>query len=280
MDLHLNLADWRRHAPDWMAAAAAGFAAGAVLMVLELAWVAMFGAEGPWRSSHLVAAIALGQETAFTSDFDLGVVTVALLTHYVLGIVFGLVLAAVVAVLHREDSVGSIEALGIEALSGRLYEFLSRGETQRVDLFLALAHEPRMLFLDEPFTGLDPQFARRLGQLLRGLREMARVGEACGARPDTFSGLAGMGDLIVTCWSRHSRNRRAGELLARGFTAEAAAREIGMAVEGITAAPVLGELARSVGVEMPIVDAVGAVLRGTAPLSLVSSLMEREPTTE
>jgi glycerol-3-phosphate dehydrogenase (NAD(P)+) len=120
----------------------------------------------------------------------------------------------------------------------------------------------------------------KAGLISRGLREMARVGEACGARPDTFSGLAGMGDLIVTCWSRHSRNRRAGELLARGFTAEAAAREIGMVVEGITAAPVLGELARSVGVEMPIVDAVGAVLRGTAPLSLVSSLMEREPTTE
>jgi len=120
----------------------------------------------------------------------------------------------------------------------------------------------------------------KAGLISRGLREMARVGEACGARPDTFSGLAGMGDLIVTCWSRHSRNRRAGELLARGFTPEAAAREIGMVVEGITAAPVLSELARSVGVEMPIVDAVGAVLRGTAPLSLVSSLMEREPTVE
>jgi hypothetical protein len=96
MDLHLNLADWRRHAPDWTAAVVAGFAAGAVLMVVELAWVAMFGAEGPWRSSHLV-----------------WVVGVALVTHYVLGVAFALVLAAVVAVLHREDSVGSIEALGI-----------------------------------------------------------------------------------------------------------------------------------------------------------------------
>ena len=111
----------------------------------------------------------------------------------------------------------------------------------------------------------------KAGLISRGLREMARLGEACGARPETFAGLAGMGDLIVTCWSRHSRNRRAGELLARGFTPEAAAREIGMVVEGITAAPVLGELARAKGVEMPIVDAVGAVLRGTAPLSLVSS---------
>lgn len=113
MDLHLNLSGWRRHAPDWTAAAVAGFAAGAALMVLELAWVAMFGAEGPWRSSHLVAAIALGAQTAFTSEFNLWVVSVALLTHYALGIAFGLVLAAVVAIVHREDSVASIEAIGI-----------------------------------------------------------------------------------------------------------------------------------------------------------------------
>lgn len=62
-----------------------------------------------------------------------------------------------------------MEALGIEALAGRLYEHMSRGETQRVDLFLALAHEPELLFLDEPFTGLDAQHARRLAELLRDL---------------------------------------------------------------------------------------------------------------
>ena len=56
--------------------------------------------------------------------------------------------------------------------------------------------------------------------ITRGLAEMARLGEACGARGETFAGLAGMGDLIVTCWSRHGRNRRAGELIARGATAE------------------------------------------------------------
>jgi glycerol-3-phosphate dehydrogenase (NAD(P)+) len=120
----------------------------------------------------------------------------------------------------------------------------------------------------------------KAGLISRGLREMARLGEACGARPGTFSGLAGMGDLIVTCWSRWSRNRRAGELLARGFTPEAAAREIGMVVEGLTTTPVLRGLAQRVGVAMPITDAVGAVLEGTPLLSLVSSLMEREPTTE
>lgn len=73
--------------------------------------------------------------------------------------------------LHRamypHTSARVIEALGLDELGERLYEFLSRGETQRVDLFLALAHEPDLLFLDEPFTGLDPQFARQLTALLR-----------------------------------------------------------------------------------------------------------------
>jgi glycerol-3-phosphate dehydrogenase (NAD(P)+) len=120
----------------------------------------------------------------------------------------------------------------------------------------------------------------KAGLISRGLREMARLGEACGARPETFSGLAGMGDLIVTCWSRHSRNRKAGELIARGFTPDAAAGEIGMVVEGITTAPALRGLAQRLGVDMPITQAVCALLDGAPPLSLVSQLMEREPTSE
>src|SRR5438105_10159643 len=72
--------------------------------------------------------------------------------------------------------------------------------------------------------------------ITRGLAEMARLGEACGARPETFAGLAGMGDLIVTCWSRHGRNRRAGELIARGVAPAEAVAEIGQVVEGLTTA--------------------------------------------
>ncbi|MGH2996492.1 MAG: NAD(P)H-dependent glycerol-3-phosphate dehydrogenase [Gaiellaceae bacterium] len=114
----------------------------------------------------------------------------------------------------------------------------------------------------------------------RGLAEMARLGEACGARPETFAGLAGMGDLIVTCFSRYSRNRRAGELIARGSTPEEAAQEIGMAVEGLTTAPVLRDLAHRLGVELPITEAVCSVLAGVNPLDLVSGLMGRAPTDE
>lgn len=120
----------------------------------------------------------------------------------------------------------------------------------------------------------------KAGVISRGLREMARLGEACGARPETFSGLAGMGDLVVTCWSRYSRNRKAGELLARGFTPDAAWKEIGMVVEGLTTAPTLRSLSQRLDIELPITEAVCQVLEGKAPLALVSGLMERQPTTE
>jgi glycerol-3-phosphate dehydrogenase (NAD(P)+) len=89
-----------------------------------------------------------------------------------------------------------------------------------------------------------------------------------------------MGDLIVTCFSRYSRNRRAGELIARGSTPEEAAQEIGMAVEGLTTAPVLRDLAHRLGVELPITEAVCGVLAGVNPLDLVSGLMGRAPTDE
>lgn len=120
----------------------------------------------------------------------------------------------------------------------------------------------------------------KAGLISRGLREMARLGEACGARTETFSGLAGMGDLIVTCWSRHSRNRRAGELLVQGSTPAQAEREIGMVVEGITTAPVLRALAHRLAVELPITEAVCQVLEAQDPLTLASTLMARQPTTE
>jgi len=114
----------------------------------------------------------------------------------------------------------------------------------------------------------------------RGLAEMSRFAESAGARPDTFAGLAGMGDLIVTCWAPTGRNRRAGELIAQGATAEEAAAEIGMVVEGLTTAPVLRDLSHRLGVEMPITEGVCAVLQGASLTDLVQQLMRRAPTTE
>jgi glycerol-3-phosphate dehydrogenase (NAD(P)+) len=120
----------------------------------------------------------------------------------------------------------------------------------------------------------------KAGLVTRGLAEMRRLAEASGARPETFAGLAGMGDLIVTCWSPSGRNRRAGELIARGATPAEAVTEIGMVVEGLTTAPVLRDLSRRLGVEMPITEGVCAVLEGTTIAELFSQLMHRAPTTE
>jgi glycerol-3-phosphate dehydrogenase (NAD(P)+) len=116
--------------------------------------------------------------------------------------------------------------------------------------------------------------------ITRGLAEMARLGEACGARPETFSGLAGMGDLIVTCWSSYGRNRRAGELIAQGRSADEATAEIGRTVEGLTTAPALRDLSHRVGVELPITEGVCAVLSGQDLAELVLGLMGRQPTEE
>jgi glycerol-3-phosphate dehydrogenase (NAD(P)+) len=120
----------------------------------------------------------------------------------------------------------------------------------------------------------------KAGVIARGLAEMARLGEACGAHAETFAGLAGMGDLVVTCWSRHSRNRRAGELIASGRSVAEALEQIGQVVEGITVAPVVHELSQRLDIELPLTEAVCAVLSGNLPGQLVSSLMARRPTTE
>jgi glycerol-3-phosphate dehydrogenase (NAD(P)+) len=116
--------------------------------------------------------------------------------------------------------------------------------------------------------------------ITRGLVEMARLGEKLGADPETFFGLAGMGDLVVTCWHPSGRNRRAGELIAQGETRERALAEIGQTVEGLTTAPVLRDLSRRHGVEMPITEGVCAVLEGSSLHGMAADLMGRRPTDE
>src|SRR5207253_10909524 len=114
----------------------------------------------------------------------------------------------------------------------------------------------------------------------RGPVAMARLGGALGADPEPFAGLAGMGDLIVTCWHPSGRNRRAGELIARGASAEEAKAEIGQVVEGLTTAPVLRGLSHRLGVELPITEGVCAVLDGMPLDELLAGLMGRRPTGE
>lgn len=121
----------------------------------------------------------------------------------------------------------------------------------------------------------------RAALMTRGIAEMARLGMALGAEPLTFAGLAGLGDLVATCTSRHSRNRLAGELIAHGHSPDEVEREMGMVAEGLTAAPAVLSLARSLGVDMPITENVVAVVYGGKPVrDCVQDLMLREPRTE
>ena len=117
--------------------------------------------------------------------------------------------------------------------------------------------------------------------MTRGIVEIARLGVALGARAETFAGLAGMGDLIVTCTSRHSRNARAGRAIGEGKTLDEALGSTRMVVEGVFTARAALELARQTGVEMPITETVCAILfEGLPPRQGVSRLMERERTHE
>jgi glycerol-3-phosphate dehydrogenase (NAD(P)+) len=116
--------------------------------------------------------------------------------------------------------------------------------------------------------------------IARGLAEMTRLGDVAGARPETFAGLAGIGDLVVSCCSSKTRNRHAGELIAQGLTPERAVAEIGQTVEGLTTAPILRDLSNRLGVELPITEGVCAVLSGQSITELAAGLMGREPTEE
>jgi glycerol-3-phosphate dehydrogenase (NAD(P)+) len=117
--------------------------------------------------------------------------------------------------------------------------------------------------------------------MTRSLAEIARIGMRLGADFATFAGLAGIGDLIATCTSRHSRNRRAGELIATGESPARVEEVIGQVVEGIPTAYALHDLSRKLGVEMPVTDAVYDVLEnGVSPAAGVRNLMGREVTSE
>ena len=121
----------------------------------------------------------------------------------------------------------------------------------------------------------------KAGLITRGLAELARLGVALGGEPLTFSGLAGMGDLVATCTSDKSRNRRVGVELGRGRTLDDIVAETNMVAEGVKSTAAVLEIARANGVDMPIAAMVGAVLYDDAtPADLVPSLMLREAKAE
>ncbi|MGI6455667.1 MAG: NAD(P)H-dependent glycerol-3-phosphate dehydrogenase [bacterium] len=117
----------------------------------------------------------------------------------------------------------------------------------------------------------------RAALISRGLYELSLIGSALGAQPQTFSGLSGLGDLVVTCTSRHSRNRKFGELLAKGYRAEVAEEEVGMVVEGVTTVKSVPQLKKKYALELPISEEVYKIaIDGSDPKNAVERLMMRE----
>ena len=117
----------------------------------------------------------------------------------------------------------------------------------------------------------------RIALINRGLVELMRLGVALGANKETFMGLAGMGDLVLTCTDNLSRNRRMGLALASGMTIEEAQEEIQQVVEGVLAAEAVKEVADNLGIEMPICQQVyGILYEGTSPRAAVETLMRRQ----
>jgi len=117
----------------------------------------------------------------------------------------------------------------------------------------------------------------RAAMITRGMEEIRRLGLAMGCSERTFFGLAGIGDLIVTATSDHSRNNRAGTLIGQGRTPEEALKEVGMVVEGVNALPAAIRLCEKYGMEMPLIEAVQAVIqKGADPKEIVQDLMSRK----
>ena len=125
-------------------------------------------------------------------------------------------------------------------------------------------------------TGLGFGDNAKAALITRGIAEISRLGAAMGCREETFGGLAGIGDLIVTATSIHSRNNRCGMLLGQGVPVEEATRQVGMVVEGLNALPAALRLAKQYNVEMPIIETVDAVVSGQTPVAdAVRLLMKR-----
>ena len=125
--------------------------------------------------------------------------------------------------------------------------------------------------------GLDYGDNAKAALITRGNAELARLGVAMGCKAETFAGLSGMGDLIVTCTSMHSRNLHAGMLIGRGRDVETAKKEVGQVVEGINALPAACKLAKKYKVEMPIVNAVDDILSGRlAARDALATMMGRQ----
>ena len=124
--------------------------------------------------------------------------------------------------------------------------------------------------------GMEYGDSTKAALITRGIAEMARLGTKMGGKAETFAGLTGIGDLVVTCTSGHSRNRRAGELVGQGFTIEEAMKQVNMVVEGVPTTKAGYALMQKYEVEMPILSAIyEALFEGQPVKETINSLMMR-----
>jgi glycerol-3-phosphate dehydrogenase (NAD(P)+) len=177
---------------------------------------------------------------------------------------------------------GEDEALNVEirdALNGGLFRVYTNPDAIGVELAGALKN---VLGIAAGICdGLGFGDNAKAALVTRGLVEMARFAVDQGARPSTFYGLAGVGDVLTTCYSPFGRNRSVGERLGRGQTLDEILKGMANVAEGVTTARSLHEWARQRRVEMPIADEVYRILfEGKSPLAAVSALMERDPKEE
>lgn len=163
-------------------------------------------------------------------------------------------------------------------LTGELFRVYTNGDLVGVELCAAAKNVVAIAAGMSDGLGFGDNAKASL--ITRGLAEMSRLGRACGAHDVTFRGLAGMGDLVATCTSGHSRNRRAGELIAGGAPPGEVEARLGQVAEGLWTVGRLLELADTVGVELPICAEVAAAVAGKPVPACIRDLMNRAPAAE
>ncbi len=161
----------------------------------------------------------------------------------------------------------------VSAFSGRFMRVYTNRDIKGVELCGALKNV--IALAAGVSDGIGYGDNAKAAVITRGMAEICRLGRAMGCDERTFYGLAGVGDLIVTATSRHSRNNRCGNLMGRGVPAKEAVRQVGMVVEGINALPAAMGLSKLYGVEMPIAFAVNELVNGGDVKKIAESIMKR-----
>lgn len=177
---------------------------------------------------------------------------------------------AIVAASEKEDAAEAVQ----KEFSGSFFRVYTNTDVKGIEICGAMKNI--IAICAGISTGLGYGDNARAAIVTRGMAEITRLGVALGCSGRTFESLAGIGDLVVTCMSRHSRNHRAGVLIGKGYSAEDAAKEVGMAVEGLNALPAAIELSERLGVELPFCMMLNKVILGKIDVrEAVNSLMMR-----